>query len=124
MSSCVATSMAVTRFDAASRSSGGMTPVAGLWKLPVLWKTANGRGFPRGTWTPAHGAGVHRTDTPLRQRSSNESGQFTCQSRPDRSLVINTRFASVVVSTSFVRFAEQVTGPRLDQFGNQGLVEM
>src|SRR2546427_4532970 len=61
----------------------------GLWKLPVLWKTANGRGFPQGPWTPANGAGAHSSHRPQLKRTSNESGQFTCQTRPDRSLVIN-----------------------------------
>src|SRR5436190_16215847 len=68
----------------ASRSNRG-----GLWKLPVLWKTANGRGFPRGPWTPANGAGAHSYHRPLPRRIPSESGQFTCQTRPDRSLVTN-----------------------------------
>ena len=62
----------------------------GLWKLPVLWKTANGRGFPQGPWTPANGAGAHSYHRPQLRRIPNESGQFTCQTRPDRSLVFNT----------------------------------
>src|SRR6266516_1287976 len=85
--------MGATPFVAAPSCSDGMTAKAnrsrhGLWKLPVLWKTANGRGFPQGPWTPANGAGAHSSHRPQLKRTSNESGQFTCQTRPDRSLVI------------------------------------
>src|SRR5206468_4273526 len=36
------------------------------------------------------GAGAHSYHRPLPRRIPSESGQFTCQTRPDRSLVTNT----------------------------------
>ena len=47
--------------------------VRGLWKLPVLWKTANGRGFPQGPCTPANG----RRRAQLPQASASGSQRTT-----------------------------------------------
>jgi hypothetical protein len=67
------------RFTGARSCSAAMNLTASLWTQPVLWKTANDRGFPQGPWIAGkRPPATHSAHRPHLRRIYSESGQITC----------------------------------------------